>query len=234
MAKTNCGLHCSKCQKDVVDFTNLTDVELIDIFKRKPDTCGLFRMDQLDRRYQYDELIPERKPLRFWMSFLTFISFLGFSEAGAQERKAVNKEEQKSDDAPKLATRRVYCKVVDDKGLPVAGVKVRTESEGTRTDLNGLFDIEYPFTKKTKAIRMMFEYHGMLTLRLLTDSDTSGSLTFTVSRDSEEIVTKPVNAGGGAMVDTVTIIDGKLVEGYVEPLGKRRGFFQNIFGRRGR
>ena len=231
MAKTSCGLHCSKCRKDVVDFTNLTDIELIDVFKKKPDTCGLFRMDQLDRRYQYDELIPERKPLRFWVSFLTFISFLGFNEAGAQDRKATHKKEQRSDESPKLAGPRVYCKVVDDRGLPVAGVKVRTYAEGTRTDLNGLFDLEYPFEKNEKPIIFGLEYHGMITFQQLTIADTSGTATFTVQRERPER-TGAMNAGGGSMGDTITIIDGKVVEGYVEPFGKRPGFFEKIFGRK--
>src|ERR1700755_171637 len=45
------GKFCGSCQKEVVDFTNMNDAQLVAFFK-KPTTgsvCGRFMTDQLDR-----------------------------------------------------------------------------------------------------------------------------------------------------------------------------------------
>src|SRR5882672_521370 len=45
------GRFCDSCQKQVIDFTNMSDVQLATFFK-KPSTgsvCGRFYQDQLDR-----------------------------------------------------------------------------------------------------------------------------------------------------------------------------------------
>lgn len=52
------GRHCLSCEKTVVDFTAMTDVELINFFSNKKDNvCGRFTTEQLDR----DILIPKKK-----------------------------------------------------------------------------------------------------------------------------------------------------------------------------
>jgi hypothetical protein len=52
------GRHCLSCEKTVVDFTAMTDAELINFFSNKKDNvCGRFTTEQLDR----DILIPKKK-----------------------------------------------------------------------------------------------------------------------------------------------------------------------------
>lgn len=52
------GRHCLSCEKTVVDFTAMTDAELINFFSKKKDNvCGRFTTEQLDR----DILIPKKK-----------------------------------------------------------------------------------------------------------------------------------------------------------------------------
>src|SRR5690606_5620792 len=46
--KTPQGGFCSSCQKTVIDFTTMTDDEILAFFKTKPaHTCGRFRPNQL-------------------------------------------------------------------------------------------------------------------------------------------------------------------------------------------
>lgn len=52
------GRHCLSCQKTVVDFTAMTDAELINFFSKKKDNvCGRFTNEQLTK----DILIPKKK-----------------------------------------------------------------------------------------------------------------------------------------------------------------------------
>ncbi|MBL7718071.1 MAG: hypothetical protein JNL72_04485 [Flavipsychrobacter sp.] len=160
MPRTNCGMFCGKCQREVVDFTNLTDVELIDILKRKPDTCGLYRGDQLNKFYQYDEVKPERRPVRFWMGVLTFISLLGFKQADAQvkSKPGQHQEGSKSKAIPNNA--RVYCKAVDVDGHPFKHLKITAGNEVVETDDHGLFDIANPFSDDTRMVSLVFEFNS--------------------------------------------------------------------------
>jgi hypothetical protein len=55
------GRHCSSCNKVVVDFTCMTDAQLVEYFSAtRQKTCGRFGTDQLDRRIR---LRPVEKPL---------------------------------------------------------------------------------------------------------------------------------------------------------------------------
>jgi len=49
MSPTERGSFCSQCQKEVVDFTQMSDQQIMAFFKRNGRSCGKFRADQLDR-----------------------------------------------------------------------------------------------------------------------------------------------------------------------------------------
>ena len=46
------GRHCTSCNKEVVDFTVMTDQEIVDFFRERitPNTCGHFMSNQLTRQ----------------------------------------------------------------------------------------------------------------------------------------------------------------------------------------
>ncbi|HEV8511928.1 MAG TPA: carboxypeptidase-like regulatory domain-containing protein [Cyclobacteriaceae bacterium] len=52
---TSAGGFCSSCSKTVIDFTKMTDSEILNFFSNQKDkTCGRFRSDQL-KHYSYAE-----------------------------------------------------------------------------------------------------------------------------------------------------------------------------------
>src|SRR5207253_2389751 len=52
------GKFCNSCQKTVIDFTQISDEQLVQFFKkRKNNVCGKFTSDQLDK----DILVPAKK-----------------------------------------------------------------------------------------------------------------------------------------------------------------------------
>ena len=77
------GRHCQSCQKTVVDFTDMTDTELVNFFtKNKGNTCGRFNNDQLQRSMA----IPQKKV--HWMKYffrITLPAFFLSTKASAQD-----------------------------------------------------------------------------------------------------------------------------------------------------
>jgi hypothetical protein len=85
------GRFCQSCQKTVVDFTQLTDQQTIELLASTGNTCGRFAVGQLER--VNTGLIPPQKVSSFsWKKFsiaAAFIGFVPFITAEAQVRKSV-------------------------------------------------------------------------------------------------------------------------------------------------
>lgn len=52
MTPENNGMFCSQCSKTIIDFTKMTDFELINYFKQNSNVCGRFYDFQLNREIQ--------------------------------------------------------------------------------------------------------------------------------------------------------------------------------------
>ncbi|HEY0653903.1 MAG TPA: hypothetical protein VGD65_12280 [Chryseosolibacter sp.] len=76
---TSNGAFCQSCSKEVIDFTRLSDQQLIDYFKNKPaNTCGKFRPEQLTT---YSFGTPDINPgWRFWKAGLMALSLATVSK----------------------------------------------------------------------------------------------------------------------------------------------------------
>src|SRR4030095_8181711 len=59
MTPVDKGRYCTSCQKQVIDFTNMSDQQLIAYFKKRKDdaVCGRFMNDQLQR----DIVVPKKR-----------------------------------------------------------------------------------------------------------------------------------------------------------------------------
>ncbi len=89
MTATDRGAFCQVCSQEVVDFTAMTDAEVISFLEKNSVGCGKFRNEQL---YQ-PPLIQERsRLLSLWKTALTILlPFLGFKEAYAQSGHRVQR-----------------------------------------------------------------------------------------------------------------------------------------------
>src|SRR5258705_969459 len=145
MTPSEKGKFCDSCQKQVVDFSKMSDRQVAEFFK-KPSTgsvCGRFMSDQLDRTY---EIPKKRIPwLRYFFSMALPALFL--SRASAQQPR-MGKEFPSARDTTKVQitdefrtmgivapcikgfegdtlkvqpiTKSIKGKVTDQKGAPVA------------------------------------------------------------------------------------------------------------------
>lgn len=93
MTQADKGRFCGSCQKQVIDFTSMTDREIAQFFKKpsKDSVCGRFMQDQLDK----DLDIP-RKRIPWLKYFFQFVlpAFLTAAKATAQGTIRVLKEDK--------------------------------------------------------------------------------------------------------------------------------------------
>lgn len=165
------GRHCQSCNKVVVDFSVMTDRQVLDYFKNaQGNTCGRFHNDQLQRPL----IEPQKQPGK-WNYFLASIaSFFVGLKLIAQPKvllgKVVNPKQEivnKATEnnaikgevaAPKLIT--VSGKVTDEKGASLAGVSVTIgkTNKGVTSNSDGSFTI-----KCAKDAELIFRVVGFET-----------------------------------------------------------------------
>ena len=170
------GRHCAHCQKTVVDFTGMTDAELLTYFKTKSSqSCGRFYADQLERTIE--EAAPQ-KP-RWWLRVAaSVIILLGFAKDGKAQEKAVKENtyqtanrKNKTDKPvpePVDASDSVVIKgtLVDEKSQPIINGIVTVDSGGitlgsTVTDYDGNYSLKILKEKTVnKKISVRFSYQA--------------------------------------------------------------------------
>jgi hypothetical protein len=155
MSPSEKGRFCGSCQKQVVDFTSMTDTQIATFFKR-PSTgsvCGRFMQDQLERDF---EIPRKRIP---WIKYFFTVALPAFlvSRSAAQEPKTTIKGDTTAvvscDRSPvlmgKIAFPRpqesgslgIRGRVLDYAGTPIAGasVVIKGTTIGTAADTEGNF-----------------------------------------------------------------------------------------------
>ncbi len=156
MTPTAAGRHCAACQKTVIDFTQLTDEEVVAHFRQADQggTCGRFRAAQLGRPLQP---VAPATTLRWRISQSRAWATLAFGiwlsrETAAPAAQAQTPTEQRqpqppaylhSADSTKLRLRGI---VIDSAGLGVPGATVLLAgtSIGVATAVDGTFDLVFP------------------------------------------------------------------------------------------
>lgn len=120
MTQVEKGRFCDSCQKQVVDFSNMSDREIAMFFK-KPSTgsvCGRFMQDQLNRDF---EIPKKRIPwLRYFFQFL-LPGFLISMKATAQGKVKVVEKEICSVPNPNTTHSR-GSKIFSDSTIPSARI----------------------------------------------------------------------------------------------------------------
>lgn len=85
MTPVDKGKFCASCSKEVVDFSLLSDVEVLNFFKRSTgNTCGRFNEDQLQRPLQ-ETKIEKKKGWKWAMAGIT--SLIMISKSNAQKKE---------------------------------------------------------------------------------------------------------------------------------------------------
>ncbi len=151
---TEMGGFCNSCQKEVVDFTKMSDHEIIQYFKEHPkNTCGYFRQNQLKT---YADFTSSKRKSRFHLLKASLVSFslvslLTIKHSQAQHKKQATtlqipqKEEDHLDSKVKKEERTIEGVVVyEDEPLIGVSVYFKGTTVGVVTDAGGKFKLTLP------------------------------------------------------------------------------------------
>ena len=151
------GRFCDSCQKAVVDFTGMSDAQLVAFFK-KPSTgslCGRFHNDQLER----DIAFPKKRIPWFKYILQICLPVFIFNTKAISQGKPRLKESESTEactrpDNNKSVTmvgaaflplkNRLHGKVVDEGGnaIPYASVFIKDSKKGVNCDAQGYFSLK--------------------------------------------------------------------------------------------
>lgn len=152
---TSHGGFCSSCSKTVVDFTNMSDDQILDFFAKKPThACGRFRPDQL-KAYSATAPLKINPGLTLLNAgFLSMLFMLAGKQTFAQDITPKTKKEvvdrrrhtaDKTDESAPQTLRGVVL-AEDNEPIPGANIVLKGSETGTTADANGRFE----FPEKVK------------------------------------------------------------------------------------
>lgn len=151
------GKFCGSCQKEVIDFATMSDVQLVSFFKKPSNgsVCGRFMENQLDRSID----IPKKRIpwVKYFFQF-ALPAFLISSKAVAQGTVTTIAGDTIMVPKPKIETgkgkpvrlgRRIGGTVIDDngQGISYASVFIKGTTIGVATDSVGSFTLKYTGTE---------------------------------------------------------------------------------------
>ena len=138
------GRFCASCQKRVLDFTYLSDNEIIKVVTKNDNLCARINVSNLNRN-----LIKTKTKSNYFGYFATTVlAFLGLGTESviAQEIPVVEQTDlkylNKVLDSVKKITVSGVVKNVYDQPLPGAIIKIKGTKNSTNTDQNGKYTIE--------------------------------------------------------------------------------------------
>ena len=175
------GRFCNSCQKAVVDFTGMSDAQLVAFFK-KPSTgsiCGRFDNVQLGRNLT----IPgKRMPwLKYFLQLLV-PTFLFACKAKSQGEPRIMgdtvfveiqknlKDKEGNIKQDKIESKKTKGKVTDENriGIPNTSVVIKGSNLGVLTDKNGNYEIDLERLNPKQII--VFSSVGFMTIELSVSS----------------------------------------------------------------
>lgn len=156
MTPTQKGRHCASCEKEVTDFTKMSDLELGRILKKGSVGCGRFKDTQLNRGIAIEKKSPKIR--QYAASLLIPFSLLGTlhqtSNASNKQMDStyfsleIGSHSSRKKKNQKLNTKPMPLKisgtVKDNNGSPLPGVNIfiKGTNVGTQTDLNGQYSLQ--------------------------------------------------------------------------------------------
>ncbi len=162
------GRFCASCQKTVLDFTYLSDNEIINLVSKNDNLCGRIKASQLNRN-----LIETKTKSNYFGYFATSVlAFLGLGTENsvAQEKPVTEQTDSKYLYKPTDSTEKITVTgVVTDKDgalLPGAIIVIKNTIKGTQSDEFGKYSISV-----NKNDVLQFTYLGFENKEIIISSD---------------------------------------------------------------
>ncbi len=165
MSPASGGRFCASCQRNVIDFTNLSDTEIINIFKAAGGVqpCGRYHVSQLNR-----ELIEVKKSIfstvllkRIAASLLFFQTIATTTWAQAVKQRTTQHTPDAKGTKKPAHPRTVHGKVVDyvtNERLHGMIVQISGTEIKTVTDKSGSFHLALPDSFTARKFNLYAHY----------------------------------------------------------------------------
>ncbi len=168
------GRFCGSCQKLVIDFSGMSDTEIISYFKeyKSQNTCGRFKKTQINRTLKKQET-PRRKLFLKELAAACFAFFLASTDAKAQGGAILSDEK-----VAQIRQQREEKKFIENQGKQIAingrvkngnenlsnaTISVKGTGHKTLSLENGLFSVYIPtqITQNQDSVILVVEYENL-------------------------------------------------------------------------
>lgn len=143
-AKTSQGAFCNFCNKEVIDFRNMTSTELLKFFEENQSiTCGIFKTSQM-KTYSKPLVYKTKTHFNYLMALsFALCSLVGIQNIQAQQTNALTETTKTSEQVGLLTGT-----VLDHENLPLPNMSIVLK--GTKVGTSTNFDGEFTFPQKLK------------------------------------------------------------------------------------
>lgn len=164
MTRSEQGRFCSSCEKEVVDFTQLTRTQIANKVQSGGKLCGRYRKDQLETTYFIPQEKPAFKHLGIAAAFTSLLALCEPVQAQQSEPSlAYYQTDARVDEDNKESVQdsiAIRGHVTDELEKPLH--KARVTMAGTKittlTDKDGNYCITIPKEPNTEKVVLHFEY----------------------------------------------------------------------------
>lgn len=159
MMPDSCGRFCASCQKTVIDFTVMTDAEMLRIFQQSATIpCGRFLPEQLSRPLVVPQP-PRQLPFysKIAAAILALQAFTIHSFAQGRKKPPVTTQDKRT--KQQVLQRAIKGRVVEGFDKPVPGLKLALTATGydtllTDTDEQGCFLFVLPDAYRPEMMQL--------------------------------------------------------------------------------
>lgn len=180
MTPTQQGKFCCACERDLVDFSILSDTEVFKVIEaNEGNICGRFHKTQMNRDFRQVEERESPKYLKYAASLLLTLA-VGNTQAQSSSTSPVHIEaadstQQPVEPAEKIIppytiSGRVYD-AASTNPIPFSLVKIKGHSVGTQTDFEGNFTLEIPKPLRNETLTLEVSHVTFETQRKILEAN---------------------------------------------------------------
>lgn len=207
------GRHCAACDKVVVDFSRMTDAEVLTWMQRQQSgrTCGRFATQQLNRPL----LLPPTPAPRWQKWVAATAAVIGLEVGGAHEvqaQRAIPTEQHVitmgmvavprrvlplSLNFPPLVIRGIVLDSTTQQPLPGVTVLIADTNVGVSTNTDGQFELILPDEfRQANVVKLQFNSIGYLRQEHFINPQTPDSVIVTLAQDTRMLSGELMVVGG--------------------------------------
>ena len=172
MTQSNQGKFCASCAKNVIDFSKMSDKEIINVLeqnsgKNSGNLCGRFQQKQLNRTILYENKTNNFTKFYQILSGLLFFSFAESTAEVIKPRTSISPTRtdiSESKDSLKMPPKNetLKGKIIDKKGEAIPGVNINIKNTTliAVSDDNGEFSIFISDTLKMDTLTVQIDAMG--------------------------------------------------------------------------